>query len=232
MIGGDVVVTVNARSSSRSRRHHAMSAAYDAARTRRLRLMTRLGDFGAFTATIGLALQPFQRTIVRAAQGPERELLVLLPRGNGKTTLMAALAVHHLLTVPDPAVYVAAASRDQARVLGEAARRFARDAGSEHLVIRHDEVRWVSDPEQPRVAHGHLRVIASDAPKAHGLTPSLVIVDELHAHADDELYLALRTAMLKRPGARMIVISTAGQGADTPLGQLRARALAQPTVQR
>lgn len=149
---------------------------------------------------------------------------VLLPRGNGKTTLMAALAVHHALTVPRPAVYVAAASRDQARVLYEAARDFAsHPAIADPLTLRHLEL---------RVEGGHVRVLASDAPKAHGLTPSLAIVDELHAHRDAELYLALRTAMLKRRDARMVTISTAGSGADSALGRLRARALAAPVVRR
>jgi phage terminase large subunit-like protein len=50
--------------------------------------------FEAFCARIGLALEPFQRRIARAATGPERELVALLPRGNGKTTLLAAIAKH------------------------------------------------------------------------------------------------------------------------------------------
>ena len=72
----------------------------------------------------------------------------------------------------------------------------------------------------------------ADGDHLQGLTPSLATVDELHAHPDDAVYLALRTAMLKRPGAKLIVISTAGMGADTPLGRLRARALSQPHVVR
>jgi phage terminase large subunit-like protein len=65
-----------------------------------------------------------------------------------------------------------------------------------------------------------------------GLAPTLCIVDELHAHRDDDLYIALRTSMLKRAGAKMLTISTAEAGAESPLGQLRARALAQPDVRR
>jgi phage terminase large subunit-like protein len=42
-------------------------------------------------------------------------------------------------------------------------------------------------------------VLASDAPKLHCLTPSFAIVDELHAFRDAEVYIALKTAMLKRP---------------------------------
>jgi hypothetical protein len=73
-------------------------------------------------------------------------------------------------------------------------------------------------------------VIASDAPL--GLTPSLVLVDELHAHRDGELYEAMRTSMLKRPGARLVTISTAGADPDGVLGRLRARALPKPDVTR
>lgn len=155
--------------------------------------------------------------------GPERELVVCLPRGNGKTTLLAAMSVYELLTVDSPAVYVAAASRDQARVLYEAARGFAERLDAGELLIRHLEL---------RVPGGHLRVLASDAPKLHGLLGHRYILDELHAHKDAELYIALRTALLKRPDARMVTISTAGQGNDSPLGHLRARALGLPNVTR
>jgi phage terminase large subunit-like protein len=176
--------------------------------------------FLAFAEAVGLALEPFQKKIARAAD--VAELLVLLPRGNGKSRLIGTYAVHHLLTVEAPAVYVAAASRDQARVVFEYARDVAmHPAVADELLVRHLEL---------RVEGGFLRVLASDAPKLHGLTPSLAIVDELHAFRDGEVYLALRTAMLKRPGSRMVTISTAGQGADSPLGQLRARALGQSDV--
>ena len=179
--------------------------------------------FESFCERIGLSLEDFQRRIVKEVDTSRRELLVLLPRGNGKTTLMAALALHHILTVGRPAVYLAAASRDQARVLYEAARGFAERLPEGEVTLRHLEL---------RVPGGHLRVVASDAPKVHGLTPSLAIIDELHAHRDAELYLALRTALLKRPDSRLVTISTAGYGEDSPLSRLRARALGQPSVER
>ena len=92
------------------------------------------------------------------------------------------------------------------------------------LIISHLELR--------RPEGGFLRVLASDAPKLHGLTPSLAVVDELQAFRDDEVYLALHTALQKRPGAQMLVISTAGQGAETTLGKLRRRALAANDIRR
>lgn len=167
-------------------------------------------------------IEPFQRKIAKAAFGPERELLVLLPRGNGKSRLAGALAVHHLLTTPEPRVYIAAASRDQGSVVFE----YATDA-AQRLT---DEIEILQ--RELRTDDGYLRVLASDAPKLHGITPTMFVIDELHAFRDDSVYLAARTAMQKRPGARMVVISTAGQGAESPLGKLRRRALGADDVHR
>jgi phage terminase large subunit-like protein len=186
-------------------------------------------SFPVFAQQLGLRLEPFQRRIVKAISGPERELAVLLPRGNGKTSLQAAYALWHLVCRPGH-VYCAAASREQARILYEYAQQYARILDHPNVVDRHLEIRWCPDPGQPRVFDRHLRVLAADAPRLHGLTYGLAIVDELHAHPNDQVYLALLTALAKQPGAKLIVISSAGQGADSPLGRLRARALAQPSV--
>ncbi len=97
----------------------------------------------------GLDLEPFQRRIARAALGPERELLVLLPRGNGKTCLQALVALHHLLTVDDAEVFCCASSRDQARILFQYAAKFARAIDHPNLVHRHLELRWCPDPDDP-----------------------------------------------------------------------------------
>ena len=162
------------------------------------------------------APEPFQKQIAGAFFDREPELLVLLPRGQGKSRLIGALAVHHLLTEPEPRIYVCAASREQAGVVHEYAKAFAREVDPD-IVVNQREIRTDT---------GYLRVVASDAGKLQGLTPSLAVVDELHAHKDADVYLAMRTSLLKRPGAKLAVISTAGHGAESPLGRLRARALA------
>ena len=180
--------------------------------------------FPAFAKAVGLDLQPFQRRIAKLVL-TSPESLVLLPRGAGKSMLLAAVAVHHLLTEPRASVYVAAASREQATVVFAYAKAMAEHpAVADQLLVRHLELRARDG--------GRLTVLASDARLLHGLTPSLVVVDELHAHKSAEVYIALRTAMLKRPGSRMATISTAGSGAESPLGVLRARCLALPSVKR
>jgi phage terminase large subunit-like protein len=187
--------------------------------------------FPVFCKLLKLNLEPFQRRVVRAASGHERELAILMPRGNGKSSLIAAYSLWHLVTRPGH-VYCAAASREQARILYEYAAQYARILDHSHVVDRHLELRWCPDPDKPRVFTRHLRVLAADAPRLHGLTYGLAVVDELHAHPNDQVYLALLTALAKARGAKLIVISSAGQGADSPLGRLRSRALAQPSVIR
>lgn len=173
----------------------------------------------------GIQVEPFQRRIVRAHYS-HRETLVLLPRGNGKSTLAAALALHHLTSTHRPQVIIAASSRDQARVLHEAARDMVLD--SPWLAERVD-IRW----RELRAGGGTLRCISSDAGKAHGLGPSLVIADELHTWPPGEgadLYTALRTALGKRD-ARLLCLTTAGFDHESLLGKLRARALKLPQVE-
>ena len=185
-----------------------------------------MSDFERFCKLIGLKLEDWQGEIVEEAFSDRRELLVLIPRGNGKTTLMAALGLFQLLRDPQAAIVCAAASREQAGHLFDKARGFALANPSvrARLTITRRELRTATD--------GRLLVVAADAEKQLGWDPSLIFLDELCAHRHDDLYMSLRTSLVKRPDAKMITISTAGVGADSPLGQLRQRALSLPEVHR
>ena len=194
--------------------------------------MPALADIEDFADVCGLELEPFQRRILRAIASGTREVVVLLPRGNGKTALLALVALHQLVTVEDAKVVAVAASRQQAEHLFNYALRYASELGDPHVVPRYHVLRWCPQPAREKVWTRSLEVWASDARKLHGLTYSLAIVDELQAHADASVYVAMASALHKRPGAQLVTISTAGQGTDSPLGQLRARALALPEVKR
>ena len=151
----------------------------------------------------------------------------MLPRGAGKTTLLAAIAAHHLVAAPNPMVYCGAASVAQARILFEAARDFcAHPDVAPLVVVRSLELRRAEGPG------GVLRMVPSDGPRTHGLQGSLYLCDELWAHRDGGLYEAMRSALVKRPDARMATISTAEHRPRAPLSRLRTRALASPMVKR
>ncbi len=183
----------------------------------------------AFCRLIDEPLEPHEKKIARAYFGEAREIVAVLPRGNKKTTLAAKVALHHLLTAPRADVIIGAASVAQARIAYERMRGFAEHpALADELVIRHLELRHEDDDGTRRF----LRVVPSDGPRAHGLSSSLYVLDELWAHRDEGLYEACLTGLIKHPSAKLIAISTAAAQLDSPLGRLRARALAQPTTKR
>ncbi|MGH2974639.1 MAG: terminase TerL endonuclease subunit [Solirubrobacterales bacterium] len=183
-------------------------------------------SFERFASSCGLELEPFQKRIGRAIGGPQREVVISTPRGAGKTTIAAIHALHHLVTTEDAAVYCVAASVPQARILYEQAASFARELDHPNIVYRHHELRWCPDRDNATRFTRHLRVLGAEAPRLHGLSPTLMFLDELQAIAHDDIYLALATALHKNPNSKLIITSTAAGGADTPLGRLRARALA------
>jgi len=180
----------------------------------------------AFCTLIDDPLAPFQRRIARAYFGKAREVAAILPRGNAKTTTAALIGLHHLLTVDGAMVTIGAASRDQARIAFERMRGFAQHPALDgQLVIRHLELR---NPE----GDGLLRVVPSDGPRVHGLSSTLYIADEVWSWPDAGLLEAMTTGLVKRSDCKLLAISTAAAQLDSPLGRMRARSLAQPSVKR
>ena len=179
-------------------------------------------------AAVDEPLSPYLVRIARAYFGRAREVAAILPRGNYKTSLAALIGVHHLLSVPGASVTVGAASVGQARVAFERMRGYAEHpALAAQLTVRHLELR-----HRDGVLAGALRVIPSDGPRAHGLSSTLYLADELWAWRDAQLLEAMQTGLIKRRDSKLFAISTPAARLDTPLGAMRARALAQRNVRR
>ncbi len=166
---------------------------------------------------------PHQRQIARAALGRERQVCVVIPRGNYKTTTMALVALHHLLTVPSASVSLGAASRELAAIAYSAMREMA-----EHPAIAgRVEARSVTSSRGAlRVPGGGvLRVLSGRGDRAVGQTDSMMLLDEAFNLRDGSLLDAFESALVKRADARLIVISTPAPSLDSPLGRIRSRAL-------
>lgn len=168
-----------------------------------------------------MILEDWQRGVMLDMFDGAQEMVVLLPKGNGKTTLYAATALFHLLTTGDARCYIAAASRDQATLMYQHAAGFVQrneDLASLILVrAGYRELRRKADT-------GFVKVLASDSNTADGVAPTLALVDELHRHKTPDLYAVFRDGLGKRANAQMVTISTAGADLRSPLGQLRERA--------
>jgi phage terminase large subunit-like protein len=173
----------------------------------------------ALARALGVDLPEFHRIIARAAFGPEREAAVVLPRGQGKSTLIALIALHHLLSVPDASVSVGAASREQGAIVYGIMRELAaHPAIRDLLVVRHLAFRTDSG--------GRLRVVSGKGERAHGQTDSLAIAEEVwNWSPTGGLLGAFQTGLIKRPDSRLLIVSTAANRLHSPLGELRSRAM-------
>jgi phage terminase large subunit-like protein len=152
-----------------------------------------------------------------------RRAIIGLPRKNGKSLLGTAIALEHLTYGPHGAqVYSAASDRAQAKIVfGEARQQVLNNpALSRIMKVYRDAIEL---PSKGSV----YRALSADAMRAHGLAPSLVVADELHAWPSsasntrgDELWEALTQGSADRPESLVVGITTAGGHTDTLLGRL------------
>jgi phage terminase large subunit-like protein len=131
-------------------------------------------------------LEPFQARILGDYFRGIPQTVIVIPKGNGKTTLLAGLALYHLLNTLDAEVIICAASRDQASILLDQARGLViRSDIAEKLYVHQREIRR-------RDNRGRIRVLASDVDKIDGLIFTLGLIDELHRHNKSELSVGPR----------------------------------------
>ena len=177
-------------------------------------------------------LELFQRVILKGYFAGVTETLVLLPKKNGKTTLLAALALYHLIYTPNANCYIAASAKDQAKILYEQATGFVERKGrdrklSPQAVALQKRVllRKGFKEIRSRRDSGFIRVLSGDVDTGDGVIPTLALVDELHRHKDDgALYGVLMDGLTEERGGQIITISTAGATMKSALGRIRRKA--------
>ena len=168
-----------------------------------------------------LAGQPFllarwQAEIVRRLFGCKdaetglrqyRRAYIEVPRGNGKSTWAAGMALLMLLADGEQSaeIFSVAADRDQARIVFDTAREMVEDSPPLKRLVKIFRSSMVV--ESSRSAY---RVLSAEAYTKHGLNPHAIIFDELHAQPSRDLYDVLNTAMGKRAQPLLVMITTAG----------------------
>lgn len=168
-------------------------------------------------------LDRWQERVIRKVYGdthPDgtrkiKTVFALIPRGNRKTTLGAALAMLHLgpERIPRSQVMSAAVDRDQARIA------FEEMTGIIEAHPRLEEAFQVQTAsDKSRITHrksgAFYRAMSADAATAHGRTPVFALVDELHVWKKRELWDAIKTGLVKTPGSLLVVTTTAGIGQE------------------
>jgi phage terminase large subunit-like protein len=190
-----------------------------------------------------LLLEPWQRRMLGEAlaydeQGHRvfRSVVMVAPRKNGKTALLAAVALYRLLTEEGrPEVLLAASSDRQAGRLFDACARYVRrnPALSDLLRVRDHEGQILREDGM-----GAIIRLTSDPARPYGYSPTLVVVDELAFWTTPNLrraYAALTSGGGARSAPQTFTITTAGEAStrhDSILGTLLDAALDAEDVER
>lgn len=136
-----------------------------------------------------------------------RETLFLVGRKNGKSTLLAGIALYMLIADYEGAaeIYSVATKKDQAKkVLKEAI----------NMVKQSPELRAVVKKRRNDIyfpaTSSSFEALASDSNTLDGLNSHCVIIDELHAIRDRNLYEVMKQSTTSRRQPLVVMITTAG----------------------
>ena len=133
--------------------------------------------------------------------------LVIVGRKNGKSMLIAALCLYALVADGESGakIYCAATNKDQAKLVF----KYARNAIHQDPILKKLLKVRQTDIEFPE-SFSEFKPLAADSDNLDGYSPSMAIVDELHAHKTSGVYDKLNTALGARQQPLLIVITTAG----------------------
>lgn len=147
-----------------------------------------------------------------------REVWVIVPEGNGKTTFLSQLALYGADFTDSPWIPIGASSGDQASIMFTQAQGFVdRTPG---LSTRFRCLDGYKIIRSLRNGGRGIKVYAAAPKTGDGVIPApFAIVDELHRHNDLSLY-DLWKGKLRKRHAQILAISTAGEP-GTPFENMR-----------
>lgn len=161
-------------------------------------------------------LELFQRAFISALFGfidkdtgkrQYREALFYVARKNGKSTMLAGIALYMLTADREPGaeVYSVATKRDQARLIFEEAHNMVKQSPA----LRKELKKRKADLYFP-AAFSRFEALSKDSGSMDGLNSHCVIIDELHGIKDRNLYEVMKQSQSARRQPLLIMITTAG----------------------
>jgi len=139
-----------------------------------------------------------------------RTAYIEIPKKNGKSELAAAIALKHLCADGEYGgeVYCCAADRDQAAIVFDIAKEMVETNSALRAKCNIiDSKKRITFPS----TNSFLRVLSKEVKTKHGLNPSAIIFDELHAQPNDELWNVMSFgSMDARQQPLLFIITTAG----------------------
>lgn len=163
-----------------------------------------------------VVLELFQKAFISALFGfvdketglrQYREAMFYVARKNGKSTMLAGIALYMLVADGEAGaeIYSAATKRDQAKLIFEEAFNMVKQNGQlrELLKKRKTDLYFAS-------TFSRFEALSKDSGSMDGLNAHCVIIDELHGVKDRNLYEVLKQSQSARRQPLLIMITTAG----------------------
>lgn len=167
-----------------------------------------------------LRLRDWQRSLLDCVYARDEDgglqfqtCLIGMPRKNGKSALSsAAIGLYSLLGegIGGGEVIAVAAEKEQARIVFNEAKRMVEESELSELVTIYKDSLYVP------ATNSVFKVVSAEAYSKEGLNPSRVILDELHAHKNRDLFDVFSLAMGNRGKiGQLVAITTAGVKTDS-----------------
>lgn len=161
-------------------------------------------------------LELFQKAFIAALFGfvdtktglrKYRETLFLVARKNGKSTMLAAIALYCMIADNEPGaeIYSTATKKDQARLLFDEAQRMVKQSPELSKYIRKRKTDLYFDAGMAR-----FQPLGRNSDTLDGLNAYLAVMDELHGVKDRGLYEVMQQSQSARRQPLLIMITTAG----------------------
>ena len=173
-----------------------------------------------------ITLEPWQQFIIaslfgwKRADGTRRfrESYTEVARKNGKSTLGSGVGVKLLAADHEAGaeVYCAATKKEQARIVFADAQNMVRKSVALGNLVKVQQHSIFAPSTLSKMVP-----MSADAKTEDGLNPHGIIIDEYHAHPNDELYGVLKSATGARAQPLLSIITTAGFNRLGPCAQLR-----------
>lgn len=143
-------------------------------------------------------------------------IYIEVPRKNGKSELVTAIAMYHFLFDNDALVTISANSREQAKLIDfKKVKQYAHqlDSKEKHLIPYFNQLKMNSMVNE-------ILVTSSDAKRLDGLSVNVGIIDEYHSARDSSVYDVIKSSQGAIDEPLLIVITTAGYDTDSACYQL------------
>lgn len=172
------------------------------------------------TAGEPFVLEPWEQAIVGNLFGWKhrgtdvrrfREVFIYLPRGNGKTAIVAGVSCYVFFCDREAAQqdYIAAGEREQAGFLFRHVKGMVKqceELNSRCRIYGGNAAAGQSKSLVRESDGSFLRVIAADGETQHGGNTHLAIIDEVHVQKNRNLFEAFRTSMAKKNRLQPLLI--------------------------